>query len=239
MIYQTNDLLLAINKPINWPSHRVVSYLRKHLQVKKIGFAGTLDPFATGLMIVGVGKQATKQLGQWSDCNKSYIATIRFGIHSNTDDFTGDLTLQGEIPTEEQIIVCIDRFIGKQLQVPPQFSAIHVNGVRAYQKARKGIRVELSARPIEIFQLKILNVSLPDVTIEIECTKGTYIRALARDFGLTLNTNAMLTTLTRTKIDTVDLTHSETPEIAVSKLISENEDLGFLVATYPKIQNDN
>ena len=197
-----------INKPVGWTSFDAVNFIRAKLRgadIKnkniKVGHAGTLDPFATGLLIVGIGRDATKNLDTFKNLPKKYLATIRLGAISDTDDPTGNVVTQNCEPiTEEKVRATLPKFIGKQMQIPSSHSAKKVNGRRAYKFARAGKDPGLQPQPIEIFDIKFLGYAWPDLQIEITCSAGTYIRALARDLGQTLGTGAYCLDLTRTAI---------------------------------------
>ncbi len=170
----------------------------------RVGHAGTLDPFATGLLIVGVGREATKKLDEFKNMPKTYVATIKLGATSDTYDKTGHITIHDARnmtqPTAKQIKDTIKSFTGKQMQIPPMFSAKKINGKRLYELARKGIEVERQANAIEIYKIKILDYSWPFLKIEVQCSAGTYIRSLAHDIGAKLKTGAYCDELVRTKI---------------------------------------
>ena len=202
-----NGKLILIDKGLDWTSFDVVnkirSSLRYHFNVKKIkvGHAGTLDPLATGLLIVGIGKK-TKELQFHQDAPKEYITTIRLGATTPSFDLETEVdeTFSVDELTKEEIEKTVFGFKGKQKQVPSSYSAKWINGKRAYESARKGEKVELAPADIEIYEIEILKFQLPDVDLRIKCSKGTYIRAIARDIGKRLNNGAHLTKLKRTQI---------------------------------------
>lgn len=165
----------------------------------KIGFVGTLDPFASGVLPIAIN-QATKTIFYAEDGKKSYEFTIKFGFETDTLDFTGKQTLETQnIPTKGQILEILPKFTGKINQKPPQFSAIKVNGKRAYSLARGGEIFELKTRQVEIFELKFISFNAPFATFSCTCSKGTYIRSLAKDIALELNSLGHLTALKRTQ----------------------------------------
>ena len=172
----------------------------------KVGHAGTLDPFASGLLIVGVGREATKRLDEFKAMPKTYVATIKLGAISDTYDRTGNIKKifneysTNITPTIKQIKKIIKSFVGKQLQTPPMFSAKKINGKKLYELARKGIEIERRPNEIEIYKIKILDYSWPLLKIEVRCSAGTYIRSLAHDIGQKLGVGAYCRDLTRTKI---------------------------------------
>ncbi|MEN8203460.1 MAG: tRNA pseudouridine(55) synthase TruB [Bacteroidota bacterium] len=199
--------VLFIDKPLTWTSFDVVNKIRKslryHLGIKKIkvGHAGTLDPLATGLVIICTGR-ATKQIIQYQDLDKVYEAQLRLGATTPSFDLETEVdhTYPWEHITPEMIDEGIDSLKGKQEQLPPLFSAKSVDGKRAYEMARKGKTLELKPQMIVINQLKLLEKHMPDLSLLVECSKGTYIRALARDLGEKLGSGAHLTGLRRTRI---------------------------------------
>ncbi|HNZ61541.1 MAG TPA: tRNA pseudouridine(55) synthase TruB [Paludibacteraceae bacterium] len=201
-----------VDKPLHWTSFNVVDRLRwkikKTAKIKKIkvGHAGTLDPEATGVMIICTGK-ATKQIDNYQAQTKEYIAELKLG--ETTPSFDLELPVDAIYPTEHISRELIDSvllsFVGEIDQVPPIFSAVKVDGKRAYQYARNGEEVELKSKKLVIDELEILNFSMPLLTLRIVCSKGTYIRALARDIGYALGSGAHLTALERTRIGEVKI----------------------------------
>lgn len=205
---------LLINKPVGWTSHDVVGKVRsllRHSGVEgakkiKVGHAGTLDPFASGLLIVGVGKEATTRLDEFKNLKKTYQATIQLGAISDTQDITGVITKAPllKIPKIEEVEPTLKSFLGTQTQTPPMYSAKKVGGKKLYQLARQGVEVE--RKPVEVtfydIQLLSTDLSVPEPTIQIEvtCSAGTYIRTLAEDIGKQLGTGAYCAKLTRTQI---------------------------------------
>ena len=199
--------VLYIDKPLTWTSFDVVNKIRKSLrhylgiQKIKVGHAGTLDPLATGLVIICTGK-ATKQIMQYQDMDKAYTAQIRLG--ATTPSFDLETEVDQRFPWEHidshKIEQALLKLSGKQEQMPPLFSAKSVDGKRAYAMARKGKHVELKPQQVHISQLNLLSLELPDLTLQVDCSKGTYIRSLARDLGSMLDSGAHLTGLRRTRI---------------------------------------
>jgi len=200
-------VVLLFDKPLNWTSFNLVSKVRSLLYHRlgykkiKVGHAGTLDPLATGLLIVCVGK-ATKQVNQLQDMEKEYIATFKLG--STTPSFDLETEIDVEYPVEhitlDLVKNVIKRFEGPQMQVPPLFSAKFVDGGRAYKLARRGVDMQLAPSPVIIEEMELLGFNIPDLTVKIRCSKGTYIRALARDIGKELGSGAHLVELKRTAI---------------------------------------
>jgi tRNA pseudouridine55 synthase len=198
-------VVLLFDKPLHWTSfnlvNKVKSLLRYRLGYKKIkvGHAGTLDPLATGLLVVCIGR-ATKRVNEFQLQNKEYIATFQLG--ATTPSFDLETQIDKEYPTEHISREMVDRvakeFVGPQMQVPPLFSAKSIDGGRAYNLARRGVEMELEAVPVEITYMEVLDFTPPRVTLKIGCTKGTYIRSLARDFGKALGSGGHLVELRRT-----------------------------------------
>lgn len=202
--------ILCFDKPYGWTSFGLVAKVRyalcKKLGVKKlkVGHAGTLDPLATGVLVLCTGK-ATKLIPELQAHTKEYVATIRLG--ATTPSFDLEKEIDAVYPTEHitQALVeeTLKKFIGEIYQVPPVFSACKVNGDRAYDLARKGEVVELQPKLLVIDELELLRCELPEIEVRVVCSKGTYIRALARDIGEALNSGAHLTALRRTRVGTV------------------------------------
>ncbi len=204
--------VLYFNKPLGWTSFKVVGHARYHIcrrmKVKKlkVGHAGTLDPLATGVMIVCTGK-ATKRIEEFQYNTKEYVATIQLGATTPSYDLEHeiDATYPTEHITRELVEETLKTFIGEIQQVPPAFSACMVNGKRAYDLARKGEEVELKPKLLVIDEIELLECNLPEIKVRVVCSKGTYIRALARDIGEALQSGAHLTALERTRVGDVRL----------------------------------
>ena len=195
------DRLLLINKPLRWTSFDVVHKLRHKLGIKKIGHAGTLDPLATGLLIICTGK-LTKQIEQYQGMQKEYTGKFTIGQTTASYDLETQVSQAVNFShlTESDINNAARSLTGTIQQVPPLHSAIKVDGKRAYLLARKGKEIELMAREVNIYEFEITKISLPEVSFKILCSKGTYIRSLARDFGQILGVGAYLSELCRTRI---------------------------------------
>ncbi|MEV5828416.1 tRNA pseudouridine(55) synthase TruB [Spirillospora sp. NPDC052242] len=205
-----NSGLVIVDKPADWTSHDVVGRMRRLAKTRRVGHAGTLDPMATGVLVLGVGK-ATRLLGHLALTEKGYDATIRLGQSTNTDDAEGEITASASAAavTDEALHAGVAALTGRIEQVPPQVSAIKVNGERAYKMARKGEEVELKARPVTVHGFAVTGVrrdgDLIDVDASVACSSGTYIRALARDLGASLGCGGHLTRLRRTRVGPYDL----------------------------------
>jgi tRNA pseudouridine55 synthase len=195
------DGLLVVDKPAGWTSHDVVGRVRRLARTRKVGHAGTLDPMATGVLVLGIGK-ATRLLGHLTLTDKAYDATIRLGATTVTDDAEGDVVEQrdaGEV-TDAALAEVVGRLTGAIEQVPSSVSAVKVDGVRSYARVRKGEDVALAARPVVVSRFQVLARRGDDVDVAVECSSGTYVRALARDLGAALGVGAHLTALRRTRV---------------------------------------
>ena len=205
--------ILLVNKPLGWTSFDVVKKVRNVISREtgirkiKVGHAGTLDPLAEGLLIICTGR-FTKKIEQFQEMEKEYTGT--FFIGATTPSFYKETDIDQRWDTshlkEETIVKCSESFIGESDQIPPLFSAIKTDGVRAYHHARNQETIELKPRRITISRFDLTRIALPEVDFIVTCSKGTYIRSLARDFGKALNSGAHLTSLTRTRIGTYQLT---------------------------------
>ena len=193
--------MLMIDKPYRWTSFGVVKKLRGALGVTKIGPAGTLDPLATGLLILCTGKM-TKRINEYQAMEKEYEGTLVLGKTTPSIDLETDFNSVKDISSVSELSVkeATKKFIGTIDQVPPVYSAVKVDGQRVYNKARKGLTVKIEPRQVEIKEFKILSCDLPEVQFRVVCSKGTYIRSLVRDYGEVLNTGAYLARLVRTRI---------------------------------------
>lgn len=199
--------VLLFDKPFKWTSfdlvRKVRSQIRKNLGKSKIkvGHAGTLDPLATGLMIICTGKK-TKQIEKYQATEKEYIAKIYLGATTPSFDLETEVNKKFTIEhiNRELIEEILNKFVGEQQQTPPSYSAKWVDGQRAYKKAHQGIEVAMKPSVVTIHEIELLKVNLPEIEISIKCSKGTYIRSLANDIGIALNSGAYLSALRRTKI---------------------------------------
>ena len=195
----TNGKIILIDKPIEWTSFDVVKYIRKSIQTRlkvkkiKVGHAGTLDPLATGLLIVCIGKE-TKNISKYQDLSKKYTGIIKLG--ETTPSYDRETEVDGTYDynhiDENQVLEISKTFIGKQKQFPPIYSALKKDGKRMYKYAREKIEIEIKPRDIEIYNFKILSFSTPYIEFIIECSKGTYIRSIANDYGQKLNSGSHL-----------------------------------------------
>lgn len=193
--------VLLVDKPAGLTSFKMVQQVRRATSVNKVGHAGTLDPFATGLLVIGVGRPTTRLMSRLMDGEKEYIATLRLGIETETQDLTGRIVTQLPVPelTRVEINGVLQQFVGESLQIPPRFSALKFQGKPLYFYARKGILVEKGPRPVIIKELTLLDFADDSLVVRVRCSKGTYIRTLAEDIGRALGCGAHLTTLRRIK----------------------------------------
>jgi len=198
---------LLINKDSGPTSHDVVDKLRRITGIRKIGHAGTLDPFATGVLLMAIGRQATKRIDHFVKKDKTYIATLKLGETTDTYDREGkkSTTESFNIPEKDKILDVLKTFIGKQEQIPPMFSAKKIGGKKLYDLARKGIEIERKASQINIYKISLINYAWPILNIEVSCSTGTYIRSLAKDIGQELECGAYLEELKRTSIENLEI----------------------------------
>jgi tRNA pseudouridine55 synthase len=201
--------ILLIDKPREWTSFDVVNYVRKQVAAAegkkpknvKVGHTGTLDPLATGLLVILVGKEYTRRAGELSKQDKTYEVTMKLGETSTTGDDEGEKTAGSDKqPSKEEIVGALRQFTGEIMQTPPAFSAIKVNGQRAYKLAREGKTVELEARPVTIYSNELTSYKYPFVKFTSKVSSGTYIRSLVEDLGKTLGTGAYMSDLRRTEV---------------------------------------
>ena len=212
-----NGKVLLIDKPLEWTSFDVVNFLRSfirkiyNIKKLKVGHAGTLDPLATGLLIICTGKK-TKEIDNYQGMNKVYVGSMHFG--ATTPSFDGETEIDNEFDisdiTPELLQEATKQFVGEIEQIPPAYSAIKVEGKRAYNLARKNKEVKLKSRKVTINEFTLLNIDLPRIDFAVSCTKGTYIRSLVNDFGKALNNGAYLSQLRRTQIGDYNVNDSFT-----------------------------
>jgi tRNA pseudouridine55 synthase len=222
-----NGKVLLIDKPLEWTSFQVVNKLRWHIRKQfdikkiKVGHAGTLDPLATGLLIICTGKQ-TKSIETYQGQIKEYTGTIVIGSTTPSYDLETEIneTFPTDHITDELIHKTTEQFIGKIQQKPPIFSAIKKDGKRLYELARQGKTTEIKSREIEIREFEITNIDFPNVEFRVVCSKGTYIRSLANDFGTALNSGGHLSVLRRTKIGDFSVANAQSIDGFVEELKS-------------------
>jgi tRNA pseudouridine55 synthase len=213
------DGLLVVDKPAGWTSHDVVGRCRRLAGTKKVGHAGTLDPMATGVLVLGVGR-ATRLLGHLALTDKAYDATVRLGATTVTDDAEGEVVERRDASTvtDEALAEAVARLTGRLSQVPSSVSAVKVDGVRSYARVRAGEQVELRAREVTVSRFDVLARRGDDLDVTVECTSGTYVRALARDLGAALGVGGHLTALRRTRVGPFDLGRARTLEQLAEQL---------------------
>jgi tRNA pseudouridine55 synthase len=217
----------AIDKPTGWTSHQVVAKVRRIAGTRKVGHAGTLDPMATGVLLIGIGR-ATRLLGHLALTDKAYAATIRLGLATVTDDAEGEVTeaAGARAVTDDQIATALERLRASRTQVPSSVSAIKINGVRSYAKVRSGQDVVLDPRPVTVDRLEVVArrdvqleaIAVVDLDVVVECSSGCYVRALARDLGIALGTGGHLTALRRTRVGPFTLDEAQTFDTNTSAL---------------------
>lgn len=193
--------ILVVNKPTGYTSHDIVSKIRKELNIKKVGHTGTLDPLATGVLpiLLGNGTKLSKYL---MNHDKEYIATIKLGEKTDTGDIEGNVVEQKIVKSfsEAQLVEVLKSFKGKQMQMPPMYSAIKINGKKLYEYARNGEKVEVSARKIEIYDIELLYYCDNEIKFKVSCSKGTYIRSLCEDIAIKLDNIGTMSSLQRTRV---------------------------------------
>ena len=233
--------LINIYKEKGYTSHDVVAVLRGILKQKKIGHTGTLDPQAEGVLPVCLGK-GTKLCDMLTEKDKIYQVRLKLGVETDTEDMTGTVLKQSDTSSlrEEEVRTVIESFVGKQMQIPPMYSAIKVNGKKLYQLAREGITIERAEREIEVYRIQILNMELPYVSMEIECSKGTYIRSICRDIGAKLSVGGAMQDLIRTRVSSFYIKDSLKLE-QVRELVEQGKLDSYIVPVdvpflnYPKV----
>ena len=233
------DGIFNVLKPSGMSSHDVIGFLRRALNTKKIGHGGTLDPDAAGVLPVFAGS-ATRLLSYAMDGRKQYIAEFTLGEQRDTGDDSGTVVKTMPVPeiSEQQLREVLQRFLGKQMQLPPMYSAVKINGQKLYQLARKGVEVEREARPIEIYRLELLDFAKSKFTVAVECSKGTYIRVLGEDIATALGTCGTMSFLLRTQVGSYLLNEAHTlqeiaenPEACCAEPITAVDHLSKLILT--------
>ena len=233
------DGIFNVLKPPGMTSHDVIGFLRRALNTKKIGHGGTLAPDAAGVLPVFAGS-ATRLLSYAMDGRKQYIAEFTLGEQRDTGDDSGTVVKTMPVPeiSEQQLREVLQRFLGKQMQLPPMYSAVKINGQKLYQLARKGVEVEREARPIEIYRLELLDFAKSKFTVAVECSKGTYIRVLGEDIATALGTCGTMSFLLRTQVCSYLLNEAHTlqeiaenPEACCAEPITAVDHLSKLILT--------
>ena len=197
--------IISIDKPAGWTSFDVVNFLRNRYNIPKVGHCGTLDPAATGLLVLVLGEY-TRFSDKLMASDKVYQCTLRLGIETDSYDLDGQVIAEKEVNvTEEQLLETLKSFEGDQMQTPPMVSAVKVGGKKLYELARKGVEIEREARPIHIASIKVEKVALPDCEFLLECSKGTYVRSLCHDVGAKLGCGGTLAALRRLRSGSFDI----------------------------------
>jgi len=214
--------VFLVDKPYTWTSFDVVKKIRNALKIKKVGHAGTLDPLATGLLIICAGKM-TKQIDTFQQQEKEYTGTFVIGKTTESFDLEKEVVEVADCShiTEDAVIAAAAALTGEIRQIPPMHSAIRKDGKRVYESARKGITLELEPRAVSVHTFEITGISLPEVHFRIVCSKGTYIRSLARDMGELLGVGAYLSALVRTRIGTYRLAEADSVPVLIQKIKDE------------------
>ncbi len=205
---QSNEgRIIAVYKPAGMTSHDVVDAVRASTGVRRVGHAGTLDPLASGVLVVGIGRDATKELSRAAEGEKEYMVMVELGTTSTTDDAEGEKTAVSVAvpPSERDVQRALEVFIGEVQQTPPVYSAVHVKGKRSYKLARKGKPVAPAPRSVFIHKIELLEYAYPLLKLRVVCGKGTYIRSLARDIGAALGTGGFVRDLERARVGSFTL----------------------------------
>lgn len=228
--------ILIVNKPKGYTSQDVVSKVKKILDIKKAGHTGTLDPLATGILPVMLGEY-TKLSKYLIEHDKTYIAKIRLGEKSSTGDLEGEIienkSINSKLLDKENVSNVLSSFKGKQLQTPPIYSSIKINGKKLYEYAREGKKVEIPKREIKIYDIKLLNIVNNEIEFEVSCSKGTYIRTLCEDIAEKLETVGLMSSLIRTKVDNFTIDDS----IELDKLDKSNIKLITMKEIFKEYKN--
>jgi tRNA pseudouridine55 synthase len=216
--------VLLVDKPLEWTSFDVVKKIRNNIKIKKVGHAGTLDPLATGLLIICTGKK-TKSIEGFMTDEKEYTGTMTIGSTTPTYDLESEIdqSLPFDQVTKKDLETARIKFIGKIEQKPPIYSAIKVKGTRLYELARRGEEIDLKARPVTISEFELTKVDLPRIDFRVVCSKGTYIRSLAHDFGQALGCGAFLAGLRRTRIGQHKVSEAYSLNELIDKIREFNE----------------
>ena len=195
-----SDGILLVDTPAEWTSFDVVNFVRSRFNIPKVGHCGTLDPAATGLLVLVLGK-FTRISGALSGVDKIYEATLKLGIETDTEDMDGNIIRESDYSnvTDAVLAETVHSFLGKSMQIPPMVSALKKDGKKLYELARSGVEVEREPRPIEVFDIKVTRMAIPECDFTVHCSKGTYVRTIASDIGKKLGCGAALSALRRTQ----------------------------------------
>lgn len=194
--------IIAVWKPAGISSYGIISRIRRMSGIRTVGHAGTLDPLARGVLVVGIGRTATRSLADEVRKEKEYVAVVRLGVTSSTDDEEGEKTVVPVAvrPSREAVDAAVRQFVGEIMQVPPVYSALKIKGKPAYAYAREGKNVTMAARPVTVKEIEVLSYEYPDVRVRAVTGPGVYVRSLARDIGAALGTGAYMADLERTRV---------------------------------------
>lgn len=230
--------IVIMDKPASVTSFKALGIIKKAYGTKRVGHTGTLDPDATGVLPILVGN-ATRAAELITASDKEYIVSALLGVKTDTLDMSGTILKTSSVTVSEATVSeTVMSFVGEIMQIPPMYSAISVDGVRLHQLARQGVEIEREPRPVTIHEIEILNISLPEITLRVSCSKGTYIRTLIDDIGEKLGTYAAVKTLRRTKTGIFDLSHAHTPEEIAQNPEGCLLDLSCCFAEYEKLSLD-
>ena len=226
--------LINILKPPNATSFDIVSFIRKKLNIKKVGHSGTLDPMAVGVLPICIGK-GTKLINYMQYDSKTYRCELTLGANTDTQDIWGEVIEEFDTAhiTDDMIVDTFKSFVGKQTQIPPMYSALKVNGRKLYELAREGIEIERKPRDIQIYRLDIINIDKTRIIFDAEVSKGTYIRTLCYDIGKTLNTGGFMSFLSRTECGVFSLENTVTVEEIMESTIDEIKEKYLIGLDYP------
>ncbi len=220
--------ILIVDKPQGWTSHDVVNFVRKRFQIKKVGHAGTLDPMATGILVLLLG-ESTSLSSHYMNGDKEYQAVLTLGKVTDTADATGKVIKTETVPDFdiEQVKAILEKFVGQIEQIPPMVSAIKINGQKLYKLARQGKDIQRSPRKVTIISLQLDSFKLPDISISVTCNKGTYIRTLCEDIAYALGSCGHMSYLRRTRSG--EFSVKQAMGIEKLKTISEEELAGYIL----------
>ena len=231
--------LLNVHKPPEFTSRQVVNQIQKRIKPVKVGHAGTLDPLATGVLVICLGS-ATRLIRFVQDQPKEYIGEFILGKRSDTDDISGNVIETPDCPpiTQEQLESCLPAFLGQIEQVPPQYSAVHIGGRRAYDLARRGETFEIQPRTVEVYEIELMSFRFPRFQLRIVCGSGTYIRSIGRDLGEQLGTGAIMSSLIRTRIGqfNLDTAMKLDDELSLESITQHLQPAALAVINLPQYQ---
>lgn len=219
--------VFLVDKPCGPSSFKMVQVVRRALGIKKVGHSGTLDPFASGLLIICAGRKATRMIPRLMEGEKEYVARLTLGVETDTQDTEGQIVAQRPVPVlrKDDVLVCLNGFIGRQMQRPPMFSALKYKGKPLYYYARKGVEIERKSRAVDIREIELLSWDQAELSVRVLCSKGTYVRTLAADIGERLGCGAHLAALRRTKNGVFDVRESLSGEELMAASFASRKEL--------------